>query len=164
MALAAGDLPGALNRKRRPGAVGLAWRWAAREGTYRFSVRHLGGLLIGVGAAALALVLLFTLRDLALRHNQSLSRNLAFLAPVQQSGSALNVEVTNAPEEMTFWRAIGYAWPALLAIVAFTYGLLRARDWTTSVAVLLSWFLLAWAALRSPNGASIFFLVLVLFL
>src|SRR5204863_3865717 len=68
--------------------IGLAlwaWRWAAQEGSYRFSVRHVGGLLVGLAAAVLAIFLLFTLRDLALRQNQWLARSLSFLAPVQQS-------------------------------------------------------------------------------
>src|SRR5262249_11413421 len=38
-----------------------AWGWATREGTYRFSVRHAGGTLVGLGAVALAMVLFATL-------------------------------------------------------------------------------------------------------
>src|SRR5258706_3651472 len=141
-----------------------AWRWAAREGTYRLSVRHLGGLLVGMGAAALAVLFLFMLHDLAMRQNQWISGSLSFLAPVQQSSSALTVEVSNFRDEMTFWRAVGSAWPALLALVAFAWAILKARDTARSIMIALGWSLLAWAALRWPNGAPLFFILIILFL
>jgi hypothetical protein len=111
-----------------------------------------------------AAMLFFALRDVAVRQNQWLARGLAFLAPVQQSGSALSVEVSNIRDEMSFGRAIGYAWPALLAIVFWGYAFLRGRDWMQSLAVVLGWLFLAWAALRWPNGAPLFFILLMVFL
>ncbi len=141
-----------------------AWRWATREGTHRFSVRHLGGTIVGLGAVALAGMLFMLLYEQAERQLQVLPRGLSFLAPVQQSGSALSVEVTNAVDEMTFWSALALAWPALLALVVWGYAFIRASDWFRPVCVVLGWTLLAWAALRWPNGAPILFLLLGVFL
>jgi len=139
-----------------------AWRWAAR-GTFRFSVRHLGGTLVGVGAVVLAGMLFAMLCDQASRHQQIMPRGLTFLAPVQQSGSALAVEVANAADELTFWRAAMQAWPALLALVAWGWAFLRA-DSLRPLGVGLGWTLLAWAALRWPNGTAAFLVVIIAFL
>ena len=86
------------------------WRWASSAGTYRFSARHAGGALIGVGALALAFVILALLGEAASREHQPISGGLSFLAPVQQTDSALTVEVANLRNEFCFGRALGQAW------------------------------------------------------
>jgi hypothetical protein len=140
-----------------------AWRWAAR-GTPRFSVRHLGGMFVGLGAVALAGMLFAMLCEQATSQQQLVPRGLTFLAPVQQSGSALTVEVANVVDELTFWRAVAQAWPALLALLVWGYGLFRAEEGSRLLSVGLSWTLLAWATLRWPNGAPAFFGVVIAFL
>ena len=142
-----------------------AWRWATREGTHRFSVRHTGGTLVGIVAVVMSAGMMFTLLfDTASRQSQVMPHGLSFLAPVQQSGSALSVEVANLTDELTFGRAVAQAWPALLALVVWGYVFLRERDWLRPVGVLTGWTLLAWAALRWPNGAPMFFVLLMGFL
>ncbi len=141
-----------------------AWRWATREGTHRFSVRHLGGTLVGIGAVLLAGSLFVLLHDLASRQQQVTPRGLAFLAPVQQSDSALKVEVTNLVDELTFWSAVGQAWPALLALAVWGWAFIAARDGLRLTGVLVGWTLQAWAVLRWPNGAPMFFILLIAFL
>jgi hypothetical protein len=140
-----------------------AWRWAAR-GTFRFSVRHLGGTLVGIGAVALAGMLFAMLCDQASRQQQIVPRGLTFLAPVQQSGSALAVEVANTVDELTFRRAVGQAWPALLALVVWGWTFLRAEAGLRPVGLGVGWTLLAWAALRWPNGMVAFLVVILAFL
>jgi hypothetical protein len=141
-----------------------AWRWAVRAGTHRFSVRHLGGTLVGIGAVVLAAMLFAMLYEQAGRQQQVMPRGLSFLAPVQQSGSALTVEVANVADELTFWRALAQAWPALLALAVWGYTFLRLSDGFRPVGVVFGWTLLVWAALRWPNGAPMFFVLLMVFL
>ncbi|HZO83877.1 MAG TPA: hypothetical protein VFC26_01610, partial [Verrucomicrobiae bacterium] len=141
-----------------------AWRWAAREGTQRYSVRHLGGGLVGVAAVVLAGVCLLMLWERASHENQFVPGRLSFLAPVQQSGSALTVDVANVPDELSFWTGLGRAWPALLAFFAWAYAFTRPRDGFRAICVALGWTLLGWAALRWPNGANLFLLLFFAFL
>jgi hypothetical protein len=140
-----------------------AWRWAARNGAQRYSVRHLGGALVGLAAVALAAILLITLCDRASHENQFVPGTLSFLAPVQQTGSALMVEVANLRDEFSFWRGLGRAWPAVLALFVWAFAFIRPRGTVRSVSLALGWTLLAWAALRWPNGAALFFLVVIAF-
>jgi hypothetical protein len=144
-------------------AIG-AWRWAVSNGTHRMSMRHLGGSLVGIAAVALAIVVLAMLRELAAGQNQALPRGLSFLAPVQQSGSALEVVVANQSDEFSLWTAVTQAWPALLAILVWGYAWLTTREWLRPIGVIVGWTLLAWAALLWPNGAATFFVVLLAFL
>lgn len=141
-----------------------AWRWATREGTHRFSVRHVGGTIVGVGAVLLAASLFSQMIEMASRQQQVMPRGLTFLAPVQQSGSALSVEVGNAADEWTFGRALAFGWPALLAILLWCWAFIRWEGMNRSLAVIFGWTLFAWAALRWPNGAGAFFMVLIAFL
>lgn len=141
-----------------------AWRWATREGGYRFGVRHLGGTLVGLIAVVMAGSMFLMLLEAASRQAQSTPRGLTFLAPVQQSGSALSVEVGNVADALTFWSTLILAWPALLALVAWGRALIGSRDGTGTAWVVLGWTLLGWAALRWPNGAGHFVMVVMAFL
>jgi hypothetical protein len=141
-----------------------AWRWAAREGTQRYSVRHIGGALVGVAAIVLAGVFLLMLSERASHQNQFVPGQLSFLAPVQQSGSALTVEISNLRDQLSFGAALGRAWPALLALFVWAYAFIRPQDGFRPIGVALGWTLLAWAALRWPNGANLFFLLLLVFI
>ena len=99
----------------------MAWRWAGREGTCRFSLRHLSGALVGLAAFALAVITLVVLGDFARQEVQAAPRGLAFLAPVQQSGSALTVEVGNIADRWTMASVIGRGWPGLLALSVWLF-------------------------------------------
>jgi hypothetical protein len=151
-------------------AMALAtWRWATREGTPKFSVRHLGGGFTGLAAFLLAMVVLLMMMDRVRAYQQYVPRGLSFLAPVQQSGisernSPLTLEVSNEKDEATLWNSAGKAWPLLGALVVWAYALLTSRQWLRPVAVIAGWTLLGWAALRWPNGAPYFFEVVLAFL
>ena len=141
-----------------------AWRWATQERAYRWSVRHLGGSLVGLAAMVLATMVLVRTVESSTRETTVLPRGLAFLAPVQQSGSALRVEVENVADELTFWSAMGYAWPAVAGLLVFGYASVRTGAGGRVAWTLLGWTLVAWAALRWPNGLEAFFGVLTAFL
>ncbi len=144
-------------------AVG-AWRWATREDTYRFSVRHTGGALVGVVALVLAAVVFLGLANRVTRQNQFPTGALSFLAPVQQSNSALSVEVANVPLNASLRLEAKEAWPALLALLVWGYTFIAFSPSQRSTGLALGWSLLAWAALRLPNGAGPFSWVLLAFL
>jgi hypothetical protein len=142
----------------------LIWRWAAQEGVQKFSSRHILGAVIGLAAIALATVRLVNLGDAAGQQNSYLPRDVTFLAPVQQAASALNVEVANIAETASTTSFIGCAWPALLALVVWIYGWSRSERRSKAMSWILGWTLLAWAALRWPNGAMAFIVVVAAFL
>ncbi|MBI4658629.1 MAG: hypothetical protein HY735_07240 [Verrucomicrobia bacterium] len=165
-----------------------AWRWAAREGTYRYSFRHVFGALLGFVATIGAAVAVVCLVDLARRQNAVLLTDAAnrvdpqtgltvwqnqsgstpggitFLAPVQQAGSALSVEVANLSDEPSIFAWIWRAWPAFLALAVWFYSFATERDWFRPVGRILGWTLLAWTTLKWPNGAAAFVVLLVVYL
>lgn len=145
-------------------AAVVVWIWAGRAGHYRFSVAHWTGLLLGLVGFVLAAVALANLAGLSTRHTACLAREVTFLAPVQQAGSALTAEVANVADKTSRFAWAAHAWPAALALAVWIYGWIRAERETKVAAWLLGWVLLVWAALRCPNGTPLFLAVLGLFL
>jgi len=139
-------------------AVAL-WRGATSRVVDKFSVRFWSGMLLGGLAFAAAGLALLSLCVVAENHTAAQSRDLTFLAPVQQAGQSITVEVGNVQEETSALTHLGYAWPALFAVVAWMYAWLAGKPAST----VLGWTLLAWAALRWPNGAPAFLGVVALF-
>src|SRR6476646_662213 len=91
-------------------------------------------------------------------------RGITFLAPVQQVNTPLTVEVANQRDTFNVVDMAGYCWPALLGFGLWVYGwFAQNRTWRMWGAV-AGWTLLAWAALRLPNGAPIFIGTLAAFL
>ena len=142
----------------------MAWRWTVREGTYRLSARHLTGTLLGLLAFALAVAVFINLADLAQNQKRTIPRDVTLLAPVQQAGSVLTVEVANLADKPSALSFARYAWPALLALAVWIYGRITDRRGPRTAGSVLCWTLLAWAALRCPNGATIFLAVFAAFL
>jgi hypothetical protein len=94
---------------------------------------------------------------------QELTRDVAFLAPVQQPDSALSVEVANIPDKFSVAGFVGYGWPALFAVAIWIYGWRTRRGWFQTTGWVLGWLLLGWAALRCPNGAGAFLMIIAAF-
>ena len=142
----------------------VMWRWASGEGVYKFSARHLIGAVIGLVAVLAAAFALAGMFDLAHSHRSFPTRDVSFLAPVQQAGSALTAEVENVSEKASSFGIVANAWPALIAFVIFVAGWLAEDGWKKSLAKILGWAVLGWAALVCPNGAPWFLAVLAAFL
>ena len=164
----------------------LAWRWAvgpravparsdyqnaaspaaSRGGSrpWRFSTRHIFGTLLGVLALVLAVAAFISLWDLAQDQRRSVPGDVTLLAPVQQPGSALTVEVFNLEDKTSVATYARYAWPAVLALAVWGFGWITGREGSKTFGWVLGWALLAWAALRCPNGATYFLAVLAAFL
>jgi hypothetical protein len=141
-----------------------ACRWSAREGVYRFSSRHLAGTLLGLLAFVLAVAAFINLCDLAQNQQRAVPRDVTLLAPIQQAGSALTVEVANLADKPSVLSFVRYGWPALFALAIWIFGWITDRQGSKTAGSVLAWTLLAWAALRCPHGATIFLLVFAVFL
>lgn len=145
-------------------AIGLAvWRWCSRGGVYKFSPQHVLGAFLGLAAIAISIVTLLKLASMSETLRPDL-RAMSFVAPIQQAGNALSVEVANVEDRAWFLRGTLQAWPALLAIPLFLFALVIESGFRKSVAVIGAWTLLFWAALRSPNGITAFAMLLIAYL
>ncbi|MEO7319495.1 MAG: hypothetical protein ABIZ56_10945, partial [Chthoniobacteraceae bacterium] len=137
-------------------ALGLGvWRGAEKR-----SEGFWGRVMIGGAALVLAGCGFLSLAAEAHEQWPQLPRELSFLAPIQQSGQSLSAEVANLADEPSILSFAWALWPAFIAVFVFGYAWLSDKTaWS-----ILGWTLLGWAALRVPNGAGAFFIVLTLFL
>ena len=142
----------------------VVWRWASQRGVYQSSPRQIGGAFLGVLAFVFAIISLYNFAELLGHQRTEPPRELSFLAPVQQQGSALHLEVLNVSEKGSVFTFLGRAWPALLGLALWAYAWMSNRPGSPSGLWILGWLLLAWAALRFPNGAGAFVLLIVAFL
>ena len=149
------------------GLVALAlavWRWTVRADAWKYSVLHLCSLLLGLGAFALAFVCIVQLAGLAGADPRHLPADLRFLAPVQQSGSALQIAVSNISDKTSPAAALEWGWPALAALALWLAGWMSRSPLQKAATSAAGWTLLAWAALRFPNGAPALCWILLAFL
>ena len=145
-------------------AAVLVWKWAGHEGVFRWSARHVTGMVAGLAALVVAGLLLANAIDLAGAGHRVLARDLAFVAPVQQAGSALSLELLNVEDKTTVGLAATRLWPVALALVAWVAGWVSQPRPAKALCRLAGWVILAWTALRWPNGTTPFFGVATLFL
>ncbi len=142
----------------------VVWRWAGREGAYKFGVRHLSGTVLGLVAVFVAAVAFVGLFASAEDHRGVAAAEVSFLAPVQQPNSALSVEVANVSQEVSARAFLGSGVLVLVALVIWVAGWLRESGGQKSLSWILGWALLAWAVLRCPNGVPWFLALLIAFL
>ena len=139
----------------------IVWHWAAGEDVYRFTPRHLLGIAVGSTAILIATVLVVHLAYVFEPIANESANDLTLLAPVQQAGSALTLEVANLPENAWTFADGRSAVLAALAVAFWIYG--WTRDGKTLPRV-LGWTFLAWAALQLPDGAPAFVTIVAAFL
>ena len=135
------------------------WRSVLRPDVYKATPRHGTALFMGCIAFALSCFALFMLADISHHQNRTAPGEVSFLAPVQQPGTSLTAEVSNLPIEESAFSFTGSEWLAVLALGVWFYAWVTGRK----IYVLVGWLVLAWAALRSDNGAGRFFGVAGLF-
>jgi hypothetical protein len=140
-----------------------ASRWGTRPSVYRRSLPHITAVVIALATFALAIVLWVGLAQLAHDQGRDLPRNISLLAPIQQSGSTLFVDLSNVADKFSFPDFIGYVWPVLIAVAVWVYGWLSGRPFSRTLGWIGGCAFLAWAALRTPNGARAFIAVLLVF-
>jgi hypothetical protein len=142
----------------------VLWHWAGGVGVYRFSPRQIIGALAGLLAVVIATIAFVQMRALVEPLPLTTPGALTFLAPVQQAGKALAVQVANVTAAAARPSTLGRAWPALFAVVVWLVALGREDKVTKAALGIGGWLLLAWATLRMPNGAVWFFGVIAVFL
>ncbi len=140
------------------------WRWTVAQGVYRFTPRHLLGSIIGLLALTIAIFSFVQMSSTVETVPVNVSDTLTFLAPVQQSGSSLAVEVANVPANEARPASISRAWPAVLAVAVWILAWMRDDKAVKAALRICGWTLMAWAALRLPNGAPAFLAVIAAFL
>jgi len=140
------------------------WRWASSGGATKATARHIGGFVLGLVAFAAAGILIAELFKLAAEHRSYPATDVAFLAPVQQSASALTVEVRNVAASTAIFSPVGSIVLAVGGLIFFAAGGVASAGFKRAVATTVGWTLLAWAALRLPNGAPWFLGVLCAFI
>jgi hypothetical protein len=146
-------------------AVALViWRWALRADVCKYSVPHICSLLLGLLAFAFVLVAGMQLAQLAGTVPGSLPAGMTFLAPVQKTGSAWQIALSNVPDKTSASAMLAWGWPALAALLVWLMGWRAGQTATKLAASIAGWTLLAWAALRFQNGAPAFFWILLAFL
>jgi hypothetical protein len=142
----------------------LLWRWAAAEGVHRLTPRHLLGAIAGLVALALATSSFLQIFSAIEPLSGATPDTLTFLAPVQQAGNAMTVQVGNLPTTEARPSAFGRAWPALLALPVWLLAWVRDHKALKAALGVFGWLLVSWAMLRIPNGLPWFLLVLAAFL
>jgi hypothetical protein len=143
----------------------IVWRWTTREGVYRWTLRYWCGLVLGLVSLAMGAAAFVNLGQLL--HDQGtieIPRAVNLLAPVQQANTALKVEVANVELAASVLEFMAIAWPALIALLAWGYALVNTKPGHRSAGWIAGWLLLAWAALRAPNGAVAFLVIIGAFL
>ncbi len=145
-------------------SMAAVWRWGSRPGVCRYDAAYVFSLLIGLGALAVAVGCVVQLTNLAGTVKAFQSTDLTFLAPVQRAGSTLQISVSNVADNASTAVQMDWIWPAVVALVLWIGGLFMRIQLLKSVTAIAGWTLLAWGALRIPNGVPVFFWILPVFI
>lgn len=141
----------------------MVFRFSASEGVHRFGLRHVVGGLVGIIAGLVAVAVLFSLVSTVSETKVGVSRELVFVAPVQQADVALSAEIGNADLEPSGFRLAWTVWPGLAGLIVWIWARLTSREWLAKHGVALGWVLVFWGSLRLPDGGAGFFVVACVF-
>jgi hypothetical protein len=137
----------------------VAWSWASAAGVSRFSARQIAGLVLGLLALLFAVTASVKFAALVDRERVVLPPAITLLAPMQQPGSGLNVELENIADKISVLTFVRIAWPGFLAVPLWIYGWVWAQRLTRQAFWSIGWVCVAWACLRFPNGGIAFLVV-----
>ena len=141
-------------------ALGLiALRWAGGAAA-RLNTRHTLGLVLAASALITTVALLNMLAGQLAQWRSEPTRDLSFLAPIQQAGSALNLEVANLSDRPSLSGVMAWAWPGLLSLPLWFAAWIGRVGAAKRLAAVFGWLALCWAALRAPNGAVAFLIII----
>lgn len=146
------------------GALGVtAFKLGAIMTTQRSTFRYLFGGFVGFAAGAASVGLLVWLAYEANAASGEPARGLYFVAPIQQSGAALTVDLANLNAKPSATSLIWVLWPGLIGLVLWVWARLTSQPWLARNGIVGAWFLIFWATLRLPDGGTGFFVVACLF-
>ncbi len=138
-----------------------ACRWSVLMPDPASRLRRFGGPLVAILTFIFALIIGLELRHAPPVQQQAIDTGLTFLAPIQQAGSNLHIDLDNHPVSTS--PRFGKAWPAALALIAWIYALTRKPGLRRSLGFAVGWTLVAWATLRLPTDTRPFVAVLAAF-
>ncbi|HIG31287.1 MAG TPA: hypothetical protein EYQ50_27170 [Verrucomicrobiales bacterium] len=121
-----------------------------------YGFRLTGGWILLAGAAA-TLLSFAVLAALSPIHPAS---GLQFSIPIQDSGSNIVLQLKNQihPNVWTWFTAL---WPAVGGITCWILVIWKRPEAGSRLLIAFGWGLIAWSLLRIPNGAPLFFLLLL---
>jgi hypothetical protein len=122
------------------------------------------GTVAGVAALGIAAVLFLQIPSTLAPIATDAPNTLTFLAPIQQANSAMSVQVANIAAVGARPNSLSRAWPAALAMIIWIIAWRRDDKPVKAGWGIFAWLLLAWTALRLPNGAPWFLAVMAAFL
>jgi hypothetical protein len=142
----------------------LLLRWAAKQGNYRWGIQHLLGFISGLVLSLVALVLLISLLVFSGSNPISFTTNLNIVAPVQEAGKVLSMQIQNLELGKSGLTAVT-AWPVLLGLLLWGYLLVKVEPGTgRNTGCIVGWTLVCWGMLRINNGAPFFFGAVLIFM
>ena len=128
------------------GCAVIISRWGNRQGAHKFAARHVAAGLLVLAALGLSIIFFMQTVEFVNNFKEYPSRGVAFLAPVQQPASPLNVEVSNVEDRFAPLVFLGFIWPGLLAALAWGYRWSSNKPSRQLVGTIAGWLLLTWSA------------------
>lgn len=145
--------------------LGLAaTRWASGSEAARNKAVSWLARWVGLLSLVLALAALIPIMETVGRHRIGDVSVLRFVAPVQQAGSSLAVELGNLPSGVSWGGRFSSLIPAAFAIGLWLLSVREAWTWLRPVLGPIGWTLLAWSTLKMPGAGEWFFGLLAVFL
>ena len=138
--------------------------WSGRLGSGpRFGLRHLASGFLGFAAAAVALLMLVQLGEMAHGGELAVPADLRFVAPIQQGDVSWRVDLANVEQTPAGWLTFGGVVLVGAAVVAWMSAMVASRPASRAMILAFGWCLVLWAALRAPSGPRPFVLVMAAF-
>jgi hypothetical protein len=138
------------------GVAAMVWGWVLRNRPFAWNRKGVSGVIVGVVACGMGLVALGGVARHGAAHRSETPVDLKFTVPIQAAESSLSVQVETLSLEPTPAVVLGYAWPALVGLLAGVASLLSSDRRVRGVATAVAWTFVFWAVLRVPNGGNLF--------
>lgn len=143
-------------------AGGLLLREVLRKSDLKRKFVYWSGLGLGVVLLAAAVIIFGSLAIYATNRTQTPTASLSFSVPIQEAGVSNFIQVKNQSMDVVAPSVLMF-WPIILAVGVWIYGYKSENAWTRKCGLILGWMCAFWAALRAPNGGSVFFAALLIF-
>ena len=138
--------------------IGVGVRFACSSLANRYAARHLAGGLLASSSFVFLVLAVLSLYSLAGSLNENIPNGLELLAPVQQAGTSMSVDLTLIDLNPSTLSSLLPWWPLCCALTIWGWSWFASGSWPSRFGPALGWTIVSWAALRLPEGAPVFFL------